>query len=216
MMEKSTACRVHETALPHYDEIAILAEQICPVDWALRCVRQAQLENCGMSVMCRDGLTQLALLITDMVSGKSESEDLDLVKEICQVTSTTDGCDLAAETAENILYAMNHYADEWDQHCRRKRCTALVCESYYSVYIDPNLCTGCGACMQAAPAGAIAGGAGMIHIVLDDKALKTETFLQICPAAALKKSSGVKPNLPEAPIPVGSFEAAGARRRRQR
>ncbi|MCL2376977.1 MAG: hypothetical protein FWC76_06215 [Defluviitaleaceae bacterium] len=214
-MEKLMGCTISEVTLPDYSEIAKLAEGACPVNWALRCVKQAQLENCGMSVMCRDGVTQLALVITDIVSGKGKDDDLSLIKELCQIFSTTAGCEMASKVAKNVLYSMEHHADEWEQHCRRKRCAALVCADYYSIYIDPTTCIGCGTCLRLGPEGSIAGGEGMIHVVLDDGKIKTEEFVRACPSSAIKKAGAVKPNLPAAPIPVGSFEVEGARKRRR-
>lgn len=205
-------CDVKATVLPESSEIAELKDGMCPVDWALECVRIARKENCGKSVMCRDGMTQLLILLTDVTTGKGESDDLVMIKDLCQVIAATDGCEIAAKAAGNVLCSMDKYFDEWDLHCRRKRCTALACESYYSVYIDPALCTGCGACAKD---GAVEGGAGMIHVIKDDTTLKTAEFFALCPVDAIQKAGAVKPKLPDAPIAVGTFDAGGGRRRRR-
>lgn len=195
-------------------EISELEEGLCPVGWAKDCVADARHENCGKSVMCRDGMTQLLVLLNDIISGKGQSGDLDLIKDICTVIADTKGCAIALKTAGNVLYSMEHYADEWDMHCRRKRCSALVCDEYYSVYIDPALCQGCHDCVKNAPDGAIALGDGMISVITDDRQLKNSQFISCCPNGAIKKAGAVKPKLPDAPIPIGSFEAGGRRRRR--
>ena len=84
------------------------------------------------------------------------------------------------------------------------------------MYIDPALCTGCEICAKAAPEGAIAGGEGMIHVIKDDSRLKNDEFFALCPVAAIKKAGAIKPRVPQEPVPVGSFEANGGRRRRRR
>lgn len=199
-------------------DISTLTEGICPVCWAKDCIAIARHENDGTSVMGRDGMTQLLILINDITTGKGENEDIELLKDLCTVISEADGCDIAAKAAANVLYSLDKYGDEWDLHCRRKRCTALQCEAYYTIYIDPNECKGCRDCVSAAPEGAIANGEGLISVVMDDSALKSAEFIASCPNGAIKKSGGlIKPKVPEAPVPVGSFggESGGGRRRRR-
>lgn len=209
-------CDHNVELIPESSEIAELHEGVCPVSWAKSCVSTARRENCGQSVMCRDGMTQLKALLGDITSGKGQSEDLDLIKDICTVIAGTKGCEIASKAAGNVLFSMERYAEEWDLHCRRKRCTALVCEDYYSVYIDPAACRGCRDCVKNAPEGAIDSGEGMISVIRDDKALKAPGFLDCCPNGAIKKAGAVKPKVPEAPVPVGSFDGAGGGGRRRR
>ena len=208
-------CDFNVDLIPDKSEISVLAEGVCPVDWAKKCIETAMYNNCGKSVMCRDGMTQLAAILEDFVNGRAESEDLELMRDIATVISTTPGCEISQKAANALLYSIEHYSDEWDLH-RRKRCSALVCPSYYSLYIDPAACTGCGKCLAASPEGAVAGGEGLIHVIKDDSALKNAEFIAVCPEGAIKKYGAIKPQVPEEPVAVGSFEAGGGRRRRRR
>lgn len=198
-------------------EMPALAEGGCPVDWALRCIRLARASACGKSVMCRDGLTQLALMAEDAVSGRSQPDDIPLMRELCQVIAAAGGCPLAQKAAENVLYTLREYADVWEQHSRRKRCPAMVCKAYYTVYCDPDKCQGCTKCMEVCPAGAISGGEGLICVVDGDKCVRCGKCVEVCPHEARGKYGAVKPRLPEQPVAVGSFSAApaGGRRRRR-
>lgn len=207
-------CNHNVDLIPDASEIAELKEGLCPVDWARRVVAIARRENCGKSVMCRDGMTQLQEILTDVTTGGGQSDDLELIKDICQAIVNAGGCEIAEKAASDVMASMDKYYDEWDIHCRRKRCTALACESYYSVYIDPETCTGCTACARDG----VAGGDGLIHVIMNDSALKTEEFFGICPVGAIKKAGAIKPKTPEEPVPVGSFTGAaegGTRRRRR-
>lgn len=198
-------------------DISSLQEGMCPVDWALRCIEAACQFNCGRSVMCRDGMAQLRLIVNDIVSGAGQNDDVPLVRELCEVIASTDGCALGRKTAENVLYTLNQYGDEWDAHCRRKRCTAMVCKAYFSVYCDPAKCQGCAACIKACPAGAISGGEGLICVVDEQKCIRCGKCFEVCPQAARGKYGAVRPpRLPEIPVPIGSVEAAPAARRRRR
>lgn len=206
-------CHVTASALP---ERSTLSSDTCCVDWALRCVTLAREESCGESVMCREGLTQLFLLITDVTSGRAASQDLDTIRDLCEVMASTEGCILAKTAAENVLYTLTQYPEDWDMHARRKRCAKLACPAYYTLYIDPARCKGAHACLANLPEGAIASGDGMISVILDESTLKTEEFIARCPNGAIQKAGAVKPALPQAPIPVGSFESGGSVRRRRR
>lgn len=190
-----------------------LEKGACPVDWAKRCVDLARQESCGISVMCRDGMTQVQVILNDITTGMGQNGDLEMLRDICSVIAATPDCTLAAQAADNVLYSMDHYADAWEQHCLRKRCAALICPAYYSLYIDPALCTGCGACKAAAPAGAVEGGEGLIHIIRADAGLKTDAFLALCPVSAIQKAGAVLPRLPQEPVPVGSFRTRRGRGR---
>lgn len=209
-------CKYNVELIPDASEIAELKAGVCPVGWAKRCIEIAHRENCGQSVMCRDGLTQLSMIVNDIVSGNGQGDDIPLVKELCQVIAGTGGCELAEKTAKNVLASLEQYPDEWEQHCRRKRCAALVCKAYYSVYCAPDKCRGCTKCMEVCPAGAISGGADLICVVDSEKCIRCGKCFEVCPHEARGKYGAVKPRLPEAPIPVGSFSAGGPMRRRRR
>lgn len=208
-------CRYNAALIPGIDS---LREGICPVDWALSCVKTAYENNCGKSVMCRDGMAQLRLIVSDIANGRGQNEDIALLRELCQVIAATGGCAISRRAAENVLHTLDSFPDEWEAHCRRRRCTALVCPAYFGVYIDPAVCTGCGACVSHAPEGAVLGEEGMVHVVADEDGVKTGEFLICCPHEAIKKYGAVKPRgIPEAPVPVGSApEGAAPRRRRRR
>ena len=214
-------CKYNVERIPDTAEIEVLPEGVCPVDWAKKCIDTAYTENCGKSVMCRDGMTQLHMIVGDIVSGKGMGDDIDLVREICELMASTEGCELSVKVAKNVLFTLDKYADAWDQHCRRKRCAALACKAYYSVYCAPDKCQGCTKCMEVCPVGAIAGGKGLICVVDVSKCVRCGKCFEVCPHEARAKygAGALKPKMPEAPVPVGSFAAAGgagARRSRRR
>lgn len=212
------SCNVNVELIPNVSEIETLPAGVCPVDWARNCIELARENNCGKSVMCRDGMTQLSLIVNDIVTGRGQNDDIDLIREICKTIASTPGCELGIKAAKNVLYTLDHYGEEWDAHCRRKRCTAMVCKAYYGVYCDPEKCQGCTKCLQVCPVGAIAGGEGLICVVDSDKCIRCGKCFEVCPHEARAKYGAVKPmRLPETPVPVGSAGAAPvARRRRQR
>lgn len=99
---------------------------MCPVKWALNVAKTTREGGDGKNVMGRDGMTQLTQILTDLTTGNAEDDDLDLVREICQVIMTTPGCEISAEAAGNILWSLDNNTIEWNNH-KRKRCATQEC-----------------------------------------------------------------------------------------
>ncbi len=203
--------------LPEITAAQSVAQGECPVAWCLKLVKDARAISDGKSVMSRDGLWQLELMIEAAMRGQSGEEDLAVMKETLDAMELI-GDAFASKVAKLIKANQAAYGEEWDLHVRRNRCTALIC--YYNLYIDPAACKGSGACLKAAPSGAVLGGDGMISVIKNDRELKNEAFIASCPNGAIKKCGAIKPPCPTAPVPVGSFGggaegAAGGRRRRR-
>ncbi|MCD8088238.1 MAG: hypothetical protein LUE22_06600 [Oscillospiraceae bacterium] len=99
---------------------------MCPVKWALDIAKNTREGSDGKNVMGRDGMTQLTQILTDLTTGNAEDDDLELVREICNVIITTPGCEISAEAAGNILWSLENNTVEWNNH-RRKRCATQEC-----------------------------------------------------------------------------------------
>ena len=205
--------------LPATEDFAPLAEGVCPVEWARERVAGARLTSCGRSVGCRDGLTQVQAIVTDITTGAGQPNDLAMLRDIATYIAAMGDCEAALTAARGVLFSLDRYAAEWDAHCNRKRCAALVCAAYISVICLPERCQGDTDCLKACPVDAIAGGSGLIAVVDEARCTRCGACLTVCPHGAIAKSGPVKPRLPDAPIPVGSFAtaaAAGVVRRRRR
>lgn len=212
-------CEVTAEGLPSIEEVVRHDEGVCPVCQAAGIARKAHLSACGRGTFCRDGMYQLYLIPEDISNGLGSVEDLDLLKDCCNLIITANECGLSVRTAELVKASLEENYDEWYDHLTRKRCKAMQCPSCFTLYIDPAACTGCGKCIPAAPKNAVAGGEGMIHVIKKDlAAMKTDEFIAVCPAGAIRKAGMVKPPVPVDPVPVGSFGAdtGGGRRRRRR
>ena len=207
-------CETTLNECPAYEELTE-QESVCPVDWALGFVKAAQAASCGKSTICRDGLEQFQAILSDIAKGKGRPDDTRLMEDLCQAVIADADCGLTTKAAEAILHTIRTYPDVYEEHCIRKLCKKMICSGCYSLYIDPAVCDGCGKCLQHAAGGAVSGGSGMIHVINDDSKLKNSEFLNSCPCGAIKKAGAVKPQVPEAPVPVGSFATGGLRRKRK-
>lgn len=208
-------CEKKADLIANVSEIANKDEHVCAVDWTVSMLDQARRETCGKCVMCREGLTQLQKIVKDATEGKGQSDDVELLTDLAGVIKENASCEMARAAASSLLFTLSNHAEEWDMHIKRKRCPALVCRSYITVHIMPETCTGCGECVTVCPEDAIKGGEGMIHVIDQEKCTKCGECFAACKYGAIQKAGPIKPRTPEEPIPVGSWEERGGRRRRR-
>ena len=181
---------------------------ICVVDYVKKCADFAEKASCGKCVMGREGTWQLREFISDMTTGKSKNDDLNMIREISEGVRAGALCPVCQSAGAPVLSALNRFAGEFDQHMKRKKCPALVCNKYVTFHILPEKCTGCGECLPKCPVSAIAGEDGLIHVIDQD----TCTYCGICEtvcqpiAQAVTRAGLVKPQTPDEPIPVGTFK----------
>lgn len=213
------SCDTESTLLPEWE--AESAEG-CVVDYCKTLMDIARKESCGKCVLCREGSWQVYEIIRGITEGHAQSGDMELIAELLEQIRANAGCELSQEAAWRSLELMKTTAEEWDQHIRRKRCTSLICKSSYTLYVDPALCDGCGACTSSCLAGAIDGSEGLIHVIRTEKCTQTLACLSACPKGAIKKAGPVKPKLPGEPVPAGSWQDSSgdgeesSRRRRRK
>lgn len=69
-------------------------------------------------------------------------------------------------------------------------------------YVDPKLCQGSGACVDACPAHCIEGGPGLVAVIDNFDCTRCGKCLEVCGSGAIKRTSGRLPKLPAAPVPV--------------
>ncbi|MCL1895978.1 MAG: FAD-dependent oxidoreductase, partial [Clostridiales bacterium] len=189
----------------------------CPVDWSLGLMEKLARGSCGRDTLCRDGGRETANILADIAGGRGVDGDMELLGELLSAMRTGANCDMGREAAGQVLCLLDGHEDKWRQHISRKRCPDLACKALVSLHIDPEKCTGCGSCMGACEAGAIAGGAGLIHVIDRQACTKCMKCSGACPEdAVVKTTTGAIVRVPEAPVPAGGFAGSGEGRRRRR
>lgn len=80
LAENKQKCLERADKLPELSAAKSVPEGTCPLAWCLE-LEGSRAEACGKSVMCRDGLWQLQLMIEGCMKGQSGEEDLEVMKE---------------------------------------------------------------------------------------------------------------------------------------
>lgn len=138
-------------------------------------------------------------ILNNIVAGKGEEGDIELLEEMGGMMSDFSLCALGTTAANPVLTTIRYFRDEYEAHIKEKRCPALVCKDLISYYIQPEKCIACMLCLNNCPVDAIDGEKGKIHVIDQSKCTKCVTCYDVCPPKAVKKISGepVPPPLPE-------------------
>ena len=135
----------------------VLDESTCMVDVAKFFLNFTQRESCGKCTFCRIGTRRMLEILTRISEGKSRPGDVDLLGDLAQKVKLASLCGLGQTAPNPVLTTLRYFRDEYDAHVNEKRCPAVVCRALLTVEIDPEKCTGCGACKRACPVSAIMG-----------------------------------------------------------
>jgi NADH:ubiquinone oxidoreductase subunit F (NADH-binding)/(2Fe-2S) ferredoxin/Pyruvate/2-oxoacid:ferredoxin oxidoreductase delta subunit len=179
----------------------VMDEDTCMVDLARYFVDFLCDESCGKCVPCREGLKHLREILSRVIEGAGNEEDLELLEEIGRVMKDASLCALGTTAANPVLTTVRYFKDEYDAHILDKRCPALSCKNLIAYYIDPGTCKACLRCLKACPVDAVIGDKKLIHVIDQSKCTKCGTCLDVCPPkfGAVRKLSGepVPPPLSE-------------------
>ena len=125
LAERAQTAQTLAALLPEISQAQSIAEGICPVQWCRDLVIKAREITDGKSVMSRDGLWQLQLMIEGCTKGQSGEEDLAVYQETLDAMELI-GDAFTSKVATLLKANLQAYSAEWDLHIRRNRCTALI------------------------------------------------------------------------------------------
>lgn len=200
-----------EGAVPFSTDSRWQTEDTCVVDYLQRLLRELIPLSCGKCVLCREGLWQLALLMEGISRNSASMDRFTFGKELAHAMAVGCDCDFGKGAGSMLEQAFADFEDEITGHIRRKRCPALVCRTFYTMHILPDVCTGCGDCLDECPEGAISGKAKFIHMIDNDTCERCGKCLSACEEGAIVKAGAIKPRTPARLTRVGAFKAVRRR-----
>jgi NADH-quinone oxidoreductase subunit F len=158
----------------------VMDEANCMVDMARYFVRFLQEESCGKCTPCREGLQQMGEILNRICDGNGRDGDIELLQDLSQVMIDTSLCGLGLTAPNPVLSTIRYFRDEYEAHIKGKQCPAKFCKAFISVSIDPEKCTGCGACLRVCPVDAIAGEKKKPHQLDGNRCVKCRACYEAC------------------------------------
>ena len=168
--------------------MVVIDEETCMVDFARYFIDFAQKESCGECVPCRLGTRQMLEVLEDITCGRGNPEDIDMLVEMAEGIKAGSLCGLGQTAPNPVLTTIRFFRDEYLSHIRDHRCPAAVCKALITFTIDPDLCTGCRACVKVCPSGAISGEKKMAHVINISSCIKCNACYEVCKFEAVLKA----------------------------
>ena len=113
----------------------------CPLAFELSFLQASAAQTCGKCVPCRDGLPQLAAMLSRVVSCEANEGDVARMRALAEMVRDTSDCAIGYEAAGALLDGLAAFSDELESHLTAGRCQKGVgqtvpCETLCPAHVD--------------------------------------------------------------------------------
>jgi len=109
--------------------LIVMDDSTSMVDIARYFMEFCQDESCGKCVPCRIGTKRMLDILTRITKGQGKKEDIDLLKELAEVTKSASLCGLGQTAANPVLSTIRYYLSEYEELINKKDTQSLPQES---------------------------------------------------------------------------------------
>jgi NADH:ubiquinone oxidoreductase subunit F (NADH-binding)/Pyruvate/2-oxoacid:ferredoxin oxidoreductase delta subunit len=166
--------------------LVVMSGRTCMVDVARYFLEFTRSESCGKCTPCREGTEHLCRLLEGITAGQGTEQDLDRLAELSEGIARTSLCGLGQTAPNPVLTSLRRFRAEYEAHVREGRCAAGVCTALLTYGIDPEVCTGCGLCVEECPVEAITGEREQVHTLDVAKCIRCGACIEVCGFNAVK------------------------------
>lgn len=165
--------------------MVIMDEDSCMVEVARYFLNFTQNESCGKCTFCRVGTKRMHEILTRIVEGKGEMEDLDKLEELASMVKESSLCGLGQTAPNPVLTTLKYFRNEYEAHINEKTCPAKQCKELIEFSIDPDKCKRCGICAKNCPVDIITGDKNTPYVI-NDGCIKCGNCYRVCPFDAVE------------------------------
>ena len=158
----------------------VVDEDTCMIDVARYFLDFTMKESCGRCSSCRVGIQLMYQILSDIIEGRGEEGDIELLEEISQAVIDTSLCALGGTAPNPVLTTIRYFRDEYEAHIREIRCPAKACRHLIQYTIDEEKCNGCTRCLRLCPVEAVTGEKKKPHHILQERCTQCGACLEGC------------------------------------
>ncbi|MFW5757925.1 MAG: NADH-ubiquinone oxidoreductase-F iron-sulfur binding region domain-containing protein, partial [Bacteroidota bacterium] len=137
-------------------------------------------ESCGKCAPCRVGNKRLYEQLDIITKGNGKEEDLDKLRNLCNVIRDTSLCGLGQTSPNPVISTLDNFYEEYLAHVKDQQCPSGVCKELIRYEVIPENCVGCTACARNCPVNCIAGERKQVHVIDQSLCIKCGACLEKC------------------------------------
>jgi len=158
----------------------VMDQDTCMVDVARYFLDFLKEESCGQCNPCREGITAMLDILTDICKGNGKEGDIELLEELGMMIQKFSLCGLGTSAPNPVLTTILYFRDEYEAHIKDKKCPSGVCKPLFHYEIDEDACNGCTLCAKSCPEEAIIGEKKKPHHLDAEKCIKCGICYDAC------------------------------------
>ena len=158
----------------------VMDQDTCMVDVARYFLDFLKEESCGQCNPCREGITAMLDILTDICKGNGKEGDIELLEELGMMIQKFSLCGLGTSAPNPVLTTILYFRDEYEAHIKDKKCPSGVCKPLFHYEIDEEACNGCTLCAKTCPEKAITGEKKKPHHLDAEKCIKCGICYDAC------------------------------------
>jgi len=162
----------------------VISKNRCMVETARYFLNFTHRESCGKCTFCRVGTKRMFETLCRITEGKGEESDLAFLEDLGNKVRKGALCGLGQTAPNPVLATLRYFRNEYEEHIRDKKCSALQCKALVEVKVDHDKCVKCKLCVRNCPVGAIDANSVEIDSA---KCTRCDGCVAVCPKKAIRR-----------------------------